>query len=239
MAPRVVKNSMQTSVQKISNSQTGFSIIEIMVAIVLVALVFLAIPTGDTTYLHRKLTSAVDDIDRAVRFASNESTLRNAVVRIKFDLEKSPVTFTVEYGSRGQIVVPEIEEAKELSLEELESKKKEREQFDSQFNPIEEFKDLSRPFSPEVSFLGLASINSKEIITEGQVSLYFFPTGEKDESLIFLAAGTEIGTIELDAFGEEVYPRYHTFNLGKDEFDKLVNLRDNKMKEDYQQWLKP
>jgi Tfp pilus assembly protein FimT len=239
MALKAAKSLMLTSTPKTSNPESGFSILEIMVAIVVVALVFLAIPTGDTTYLHRKLTEAVDDIDRAVRFAANESTLRNSIVRLKFDLEKSPITYTVEYGPRGNLTIPEAKEEKDLSLDELKKEQKEKETFDAQFSAIEEFKDLSRPLSLEVNFIGLGTTQAKNIQTDGMASVYFYPTGEKDEAIIFLAAGKEIGIVEIQAFQEETIPRYHTFTLDEADIDKLDNLRENKVEEEYRAWLKP
>ena len=61
----------------------------------LAAMIFLAIPSSDHVQKHRDLKTAVDDLDRSVRFASNESVLRNTVVRLRISLDKSPIEYTV------------------------------------------------------------------------------------------------------------------------------------------------
>jgi len=104
---------MPTSTQKtsklISNHQ-GFSLIEILVALVLAAMMFMVIPSSDHVQKHRDLQTAVDDLDRSVRFASNEAVLRNAVVRLRISLDKSPTEYTVEYGPAGNLPLPDMPE---------------------------------------------------------------------------------------------------------------------------------
>jgi prepilin-type N-terminal cleavage/methylation domain-containing protein len=112
---------MQISTQKIFNSsqgQRGFSLIEILVALILASLVFLAVPSGDDTQKHRDLQSAVSDLERSVRFASNESILRNTVVRLRISLDKQPIEYNVEYGPPGNMPLPDMPEKTSKSLEE-------------------------------------------------------------------------------------------------------------------------
>jgi prepilin-type N-terminal cleavage/methylation domain-containing protein len=97
---RVVRVLMPTSAQKtfkkILSHDQGFSLIEILVALLLAALIFTALPSSEDSRRHRDLQNAVNDLDRAVRFASNESVLRNTLVRLNVNLDKMPIEYTVE-----------------------------------------------------------------------------------------------------------------------------------------------
>src|SRR5688572_5682967 len=114
---------MPISVQKINkiNNQRGFSLIEILVALLLVSLMVIAFPSGDSTEKHRDLKSAVADIERAIGFASNESVLRNTIVRLRISFDKEPIEYNVEYGPPGNMPLPDMPENKQKSLEEEKS----------------------------------------------------------------------------------------------------------------------
>ena len=87
---------MPTSTQTKFNflkSQQGFTILEIMVALALMGIIVLAIPTNFTQSDYNVLEEDVDNLDRAVRMAQNEAVLRNVITRIKIDLDKMPMEF--------------------------------------------------------------------------------------------------------------------------------------------------
>ena len=76
-------------------NQNGFSIIEILIALVLISLTFTMVDFGGGDD-RKKLEAAIEDISRAVGFAKNEAILKNKISRLKFDLSKNPATYTVE-----------------------------------------------------------------------------------------------------------------------------------------------
>lgn len=234
---------MPTSTQKTSKLITdqGFSLIEILVALFLAALIFLAIPSSENSRRHQDLQTAVDDIDRAVRFAGNESVLRNTVVRLRIDLEKSPIEYTVEYGPSENLVLPALQPDAEKDLKEAEDEKKRLAKLDSQFTKVEEFADLTREFSPEVELLGVASSFQKKLMREQSASIYFYPTGERDAALIFFGTQDELATLEVEPFQDRTNDTYYPAPIAREDDERDVgkadDFKETKMEEIAKNWL--
>lgn len=229
---------MPTSIQKTSkliSNHRGFSLIEILVALVLAAMIFLALPSSDHVQKHRDLKTAVDDLDRSVRFASNESVLRNTVVRLRISLEKSPTEYTVEYGPAGNLPLPDMPEKLSKSLEEVKAEADKRASIDRQFTKVEEFEDIKHEISPDVTIMGMASSSQKALITEGEAVLYFYPTGEKDAGLIFFSTTDEIAYLEIAPFLAETNSVFEP--LPASSVAKLEDILQTRMDEVYKQWL--
>lgn len=236
---------MPTSVSKIFNlrflredlSEKGFTLIEVLVALILATLIFFAIPSGDSAATHRALEESVNDLDRTIRFASNESILRNTVVRIRIMLEKNPVEYTVEYGPQGNIPLPDMPEKLSLSLEEEEDQKKRLNTFDKQFTKVEEFEDMKKELPLEVTILGVATENQKEIQVKDAANIYFYPTGEKDAALIFFSTVEEIAFLEMEPYLPETRAIFEALKLnGPAKIDDVIQTR---MDEVFKEWLKP
>lgn len=230
---------MPTSIQKIFNShkghQSGFSLIEILVALLLGALVFLAVPSGDSAQKHRDLQTTIEDIDRSVRFASNEAVLRNTVVRLRISLDKSPVEYTVEYGPAGNLALPDMpEKTTSLSLAEEKAEKEKNAALDRQFTKVEEFEEIKREIHPDVTILGLATSSQKRLFTDNEASIYFFPTGEKDGAIVFFATNEEFAFLEIEPFLSETNAGFQT--LPTDSVAKLEDILQTKVDETYKQW---
>ena len=229
---------MPISTQKISKilkSERGFSLIEILVALVLAAMIFLAVPESDHVQKHRDLQTAVDDIDRSIRFASNEAVLRNTVVRLRLSLDKSPVEYTVEYGPAGNLPLPEMSEKTQKSLEEEKAETEKRAALDRQFTKVEEFEDIKHEISPDVTILGMASTAQKDLMKEGEASLYFYPTGEKDGGLIIFSTVEEIAYLEVAPFLSETNSVFEPWKESK--VAKLEDILQTRMDEVYKEWL--
>jgi prepilin-type N-terminal cleavage/methylation domain-containing protein len=235
---KVAKDRMPISVQKTSNpfqNDQGFSLIEILVALVLAALIFLAIPSSDNVQKHRDLQSALDDLDRSVRFASNEAVLRNSVVRLRISLDKKPTEYTVEFGPSGNFPLPDLSEKTSRSLQEEKMEKEKKDQLNKQFNKVDEFEDIKHKFSEDVEVLGIASTSSKNLTKEGEANLYFYPTGEKDGGLIILSTSEELAYIEIAPFLSEtkiVFKPLDTSSVAK-----LEDILQTRMEEVYKEWI--
>lgn len=229
---------MPTSVQKtfrlIRNDQ-GFSLIEILVALVLAAMIFLAIPSSDTVQNHRDLKSAIDDLDRSVRFAGNEAVLRNTVVRLRLSLDKTPIEYTVEYGPAGNIPLPDMPEKASKSLEEEKSEKEKQVALDRQFTKVEEFEDIKHKISEAVSIVGMASTSQKKLMKDGEATLYFYPTGEKDGGLILFSTVDEIAYLEIAPFLSETNSVFEPLKTSS--VAKLEDILQTRMDEVYKEWL--
>jgi prepilin-type N-terminal cleavage/methylation domain-containing protein len=229
---------MPISAQKTFNltkCDQGFSLIEILVALVLAALIFLVIPTSDNVQKHRDLQTALDDLDRSVRFAGNEAVLRNSVVRLKISLDKKPVEYTVEFGPTGNFPLPDLTEKTSMSLQEEKVEQEKKANLNKQFNKVDEFEDIKHKFSENVEVLGMATTTSKNLIKEGEAYLYFYPTGEKDGGIIILSTIEEIAYIEIAPFLSETNLVFKPLNTSS--VAKLEDILQTRMDEVYKEWL--
>lgn len=231
---------MLTSASKISNKfplkilrHKGFTLVEILVALLLVALIVLAWPSGNTG-THQELISTVTSLDRSLQFAANESILRNSIVRLRISLEKSPVEYTVEYGPSGNLPLPDMPEELVKSLAQEKSEQDKLALLDKQFTKVEEFEDVKVELSDEVTILGIATSSMKKLITGGEASIYFYPTGEKDGALIFFSTIEEMAWLEVQPFLSETNTTYEVLNTKR--VAKLEDVLQTRMDEVYKEW---
>jgi hypothetical protein len=207
-----------------------------MVAILLAALVFIAIPSGDSAEKHRALVGAVDDMDRSIRFAGNESILRNTVVRLRISLDKNPIEYTVEYGPAGNLPLPDMSEPeKNLSLDEEKARLEKSATLDRQFTTVPEFEEIKRELDDDVTILAVASTTQKNLIQKNSAFIYFYPTGEKDGALIFLSTVEELAYLEVSPFLQETNATYDP--LKTNGVAKVEDIIQTKMDEVYKEWL--
>lgn len=226
---------MLTSVQSIFNlsyKQRGFSLIEVLVALILVSMMFLAIPSGDGTQKHRDLQSAVDDIDRSIRFASNESVLRNTVVRLSIAMDKLPVQYNVEYGPPGNMPLPDMQERTAPSLEDIKADKEKLSKLDQAFTKVEEFAEILHEISDDVSILGVGSTSMKKLFLEDTAYIYFYPTGEKDGAIIFFSTDQELAYLEVQPFLSETNTTFEVVDVAKGE-----DFLQTRVNEVYREWI--
>ena len=201
----------------------GFSLVEIMVALMLVALVFAIIPTESRDEEHERLENVVTQIERAVRFANNESILRNSMMY-------------VEYSTDGGLALPNFADESDLSLSEREEMAKKVKNLDSQFQKVSEFSEENDRLPEEVQVLGLANGSRDNIVESGKANIYFYPTGEKDSSLIFLTTRDEMATVDIPPFENTTFSDYSIYTPA--ELNNLDSARTDKMKELYSEWKK-
>lgn len=207
-----------------------------MVALVLIVLIFTLIPTGALNGQRAKLEEVIFDLQRAVRFSVNESILRNSIVRISIDLEKNPIEYSVEYGPSTSLVLPAAEDESKMSLRDRENQAKVFKNIDAQFNRVDEFQEEAKKLPDDVKIIGLASSYLNAIKIEGKLSIYFYPTGEKDNALIFLSTEEEFASLDIPPFEDQMNVEYSTYSDSD-----LVNLddsQDNRMKDAFEKWIK-
>lgn len=217
-------------------SHHGFTIIEIMVALMLVVLIFSVIPIGGSDPDHEKLEETIYDFDRAIKFSINESILRNAVTRLIINMDSDPMEYAVEYGPSGNFVLPTQQDESRMSVAEREQQKKILKNVNAQFVRVEEFSEKTKKIPDGVTVAGVVSSYLNVIKKEGEVAIYFYPTGEKDNSLIFFSTEIEMAWLDIPPFENKTFVNYHTY--GESELVNLEDSQDNKMKEVYDEWLK-
>jgi prepilin-type N-terminal cleavage/methylation domain-containing protein len=230
----VAKALMPISVQKINN-QRGFSLIEILVALLLTSLIVISFPSSDTTEKHRNLKSAVADIERAIGFASNESVLRNTVVRLRISFDKEPIEYNVEYGPPGNMPLPDMPANNHKSLSEEKDDAAKISKLDKEFTKVVEFEEIRHELSEDVQILGIATSFQKKIITDKEASIYFYSTGEKDAALIFFATDDEVAFIEVQPFLSETRTVFEILN--PESIAKKQDILQTKMDEVYKEWI--
>jgi prepilin-type N-terminal cleavage/methylation domain-containing protein len=233
---------MRTSTAKTSDilrGHRGFSLIEILVALLLVSLVFISFPTNEDSRRHQDLQQAMEDVDRAVRFAANEAILRNSVVRLRLDLDKDPVSYVVEYGPPGDMVLPAALNEDKASLADKEKEKKQVTALDQQFTKVEEFADVTREFSPEVIVPAVATSWQKRLQKIGMASVFFYPTGERDGALVFFATQDELAILEVEPFQDRTRSHFRPFprTEGGNVAD-TPGLLDTEVEKFYREWHK-
>ena len=177
-------------------------------------------------------------MERAVRFMSDEAVLRNAVVRLHFQLNKAPQEYSVEYGPNNSFVLPpESEfEVTTQSKEEEQKAAKALKDTNLKFNKVQEFQESNTEVSEYVKILGIGNSNSKRLKTTGDVSIYTFPTGEKDDALIILGNDEMIISLEINPFNQKIGKKTQKLELiGTRDIN---DLQAEKAKEIFETWLK-
>lgn len=235
--PKGAKALMQISQPKISKilkNNQGFSLMEILVALLLAALVFLAVPSGDSAQKHRDLQTAVENIDRSIRFAANEAVLRNTVVRLRISMDEEPVEYTVEYGPAGNLPLPDLAEKEPGSLAEEKNRAEKLVALNRQFTKVGEFEDIRHEFEPTVSVNGIASSSSKKINSDKEASIYFYPTGEKDKAIIFFSTSEELAYLEIQPFLSETNATFEALRTSG--VAKTEDVLQTRMEEVYKEW---
>ena len=221
------------------NRDQGFTLVEILVALVLVTIVFLSLPISNTNNGRKALERTIDHFDRAVRFAQNEAILRNTVTRIKINFEKRPQEYKVQYGPAQKIKIPGFEDIEEMSLSEREIYEAKMEKFNRRFATVSEFKDQPNTPEGEVIILGVGTNLYPNIVREGIVSVFFYPSGERDDTIFILSSDSEMATLRVQSFNERTTDEYIQV-LGEEDMDEdqFSDAIDTKVKELYEQWSK-
>jgi len=224
---------------KIKKHNQGFTLIEILVALVLIALV-LTISISSPFSSRNDLDKEVNSIERAIRFMGDEATLKNAVIRIHFYLDKSPQQYALEYGPSDSFILPSKPEfeTKVESKEDEDKKKKEIKSLNLKFNKVTEFQEQNTEISNDIKIIGIGSTQSEKIQSKGEASIYAFPTGEKDEAIVILANDEDIISLKVNPFSMKIEKDTQALGKTATNENELASLQQAKAKEIFEKWLK-
>jgi len=231
---RQLLNNRFTTLLK--NSQ-GFTLIEILVALVLLALV-LSISISSPFSSRNDLDKDVNSIERAIRYMSDEAALKNAVVRLHLMLDSDPQEYAVEYGPSDSFILPPKAEFELIveTKEEEEKKKKESKNLNLKFNKVQEFQDKNTEMSRDIRIVGVATSQSDKLQTKGEISIYAFPTGEKDEALVLIASDEDIISLKINPFSMKIDRQ--AYPLGGAAGKELAVIQQEKAREIFEKWQK-
>ena len=222
---------------KILKSNQGFTLIEILVALALIA-IFMTMAVSDSFNTSADLDKESSNLERAVRFMSDEAALRNSVVRLHFMLSKAPQEYAIEYGPSDSFILPPPAEfeTKTLSKEEEEKADKLTKEINMKFNKIQEFQESNTEVSDNVKILGIGNASSEKFVSTGDASIYSFPTGEKDDALILLANDETVISLEVSPFNSKIERK--SYKIEQTGNRELNDLQADKAKEIFDTWLK-
>ncbi len=218
----------------------GFTLIEILVALFLVALLITSFTMSGSMFdPHRKLEEAMDNIERAVRFSQDESVLKNGIVRIVIKANADPNSFTVEYTTDTDFVLPAKLFDEQASLdgysdEEIEAKKK---KVEGQFNKVREFQEEPIEFNDQIRIIGVGTtlLNNLQVYSES--SIFFYPSGEKDGAIVILANAEEIATLSIEPFTLDFKRKFYRIE-GDNIDDEFFSRKAEELYKDWLSWTK-
>ena len=221
----------------LQNNNQGFTLIEILVALVLIVLVS-SLALSHPFSSRNDLDKEVNYLERAVRFMTDEAALKNSVVRLHFMLNKEPQEYAVEYGPSDSFILPPKPEfeTKTETKEEEEKKKKDLKNLNHKFNKITEFQDKNSELPSNIKIIGIATPQSEKLQMTGEVSIYAFPTGEKDEALVIIGSDEDIISIKVNPFSMQI--THQVFPLGKIVDKELAEKQQEKAREIFEKWQK-
>lgn len=212
-------------------SQRGFSFLEIMVALALLAVVYSQVSSNFAGSPREQLEESIQKITRAIRFAQNEAILRNTIIRLKINLSGGDTqSYSVDYGPSDTLPLPELQDTSKLTLKEKEKQQKIIEQVERQFNPVPEMEGMELSFPENITIQGVGLSQRNYIQVDDGFSLYFYPTGEKDQAIIFLSSFEEIVSISIESLA--LSPHINFYLIEEDD----VNYIERKIKEYYEAW---
>lgn len=219
------------------NSNQGFTLIEILVALVLIVLV-MSLALSNPFSSRNDLDREVNSLERAIRFMSDEAALKNAVIRLHFMLDPDPQEYAIEYGPSDSFILPPKPEfeTKAETKEESDKKKKAEKDLNLKFNKIAEFQEQNSEIPTNIKVIGVATPQSEKLQMAGEVSIYAFPTGEKDEALVIVGSDEDIISIKVNPFSMKI--EHQAYPLGKTTEKELTEKQQEKAREIFEKWKK-
>lgn len=219
----------------------GFSLFEILIALTLTALI-LGLVITETGGERRALEEELNHIERVARYASDESTLKNSVTRIHFDFEKNPKEYQVEEGPSGDFTISldTIKEGKgSKSLKEEEGDQKRKKVLNQSFKLIPGLKEGKRVIEPPVYLIGVGSSLTNSFKNDGDPSLFFYSSGERDAGIVIFGTYQELAAIKFNPitgdFDREFVTLEEASSLNEEDLQELLLKKGTEL---YSRWLK-
>ncbi len=161
----------------------GFTLIEILVVIALIALIMsMAVPQV-TLALKVNISNSTRDLATTIRSTYDEAVLKGNVYRIQFDLEKNQ--YWVEQGERNYLVRTEAQE-EELQKKIARLPKEEAEKYKEPFSLARSITKNKKTLPTGVTFKDISTSHLKKPQTAGTISVHVFPHGFMENLMVHL-----------------------------------------------------
>jgi general secretion pathway protein H len=197
----------QTSKKK----KSGFTLIEILIVMALVAIIMTLVVPNATLALKMNIQNSARELASTIRSTYDESILKGRVHRMVFDLSNGE--YWVEIGEKDFLMRTEEQEEEETRRQERISFKKDKKP-ESPFAMVTSKSALRRgkkKLPTGVVFKDIMTSRSKAALTEGLVYAHFFPHGFVEKLVVHVKDrfGRESSVLVNPITGKsKVYERY-------------------------------
>lgn len=173
--------------------QSGFSLIEIMVVVVLIAVIVTTFGSRLGTS-NRQLRKEVRYFAGLIRDIRVQARLKNAtyrlVVRIPDD-DRNPQTYYVESTTKPTLVKYDDESIQQMQIIPEKNNKDEQQKNPSPFQRVEKLSPKTEQLPDGLFFKSVEITGHQREYTSGQIFLYFFPEGRVEEAILHITTKTE------------------------------------------------
>lgn len=221
------------------NNREGLSLLEILVALLLGSLILSFAVNIKYDFSNRdRMETTLDKVERAVRFAVDEAALKNAVIRIRFFLEKRPQEFTVEFSNDADFVIPKAATtlSDDDSENEVKGQEKVMEKMNSGFNVVKEFQDDPEEIPRGVYIIGIGTSLYDSFITENETSIFIYPSGEKDGAILLLGSDQEMASLKIEEFTTEFKKEFIEHEDLSQDDQQILDYQIEKAREIFERW---
>ena len=185
---KIQTSRLRTKLSPTLSQTRGFTLIEILLVIVIIALLASTVVPNVTKVFRASVKSSVRRYASLVRYAYDQAVFTGRVHRIVLDLDRQ--AWHVEVAQAGTLPLnPDL--AREQSAEE-------RGKSEEEFTPVKSQLVSSLPSGVEIRKVESWRLGPKgTFATKGLVSIYTFPSGLVDEATVELA---EAGREKMQSF---------------------------------------
>ncbi len=198
---------------KILKSNRGFSLIEIMVTMGIIAVILGMSTSLLTNSEDEKLSDVSSRIATSIKMIYNESAVKGQYFRLKIDFNEN--TITPQYSAEAFKISTEDEEIK-ASQEEINSSSEEDAASTEETAPKESFSEVDLSLLKEIKlpsgikFKNVFVSHVPTAVDSGQVFVYFFPNGWVEKMVMNLCDENEEIFYSLETFSASGKTRIKT-----------------------------
>jgi hypothetical protein len=104
------------------------------------------------------------------------------------------------------------------------------------FTRVAEFQEKNIELSNNIKIIGIATPQSEKLQTLGEVSLYSYPTGEKDEALVLIASDEDIIVLKVKPFTSKIDRSVQPIGKPEGNEKELEVVLEKRAKEIFEKW---
>lgn len=209
-------------------SEAGFTLLEILVALALVSVILMMV-AGSSYSSRKNLDELMANIERTIRFSTDEAAMKNQFVRLSVSLDGEEQKISLEYSDDPNLVIDTSPKEEDDSDDEDANKKK-----NDNFTPVSDFSSDEFNIPVGVKIVGVGTGIQNKLVTEGDAQLYFYPTGEKDSAIIIFATDDEMAYLIVEPFKQVIdrnYIPYDSETTEENFTEKSLDMAQNFFKE--------